>query len=146
MIECFNTSHVVIYHNNGHIQISFIQEFQYISCCYLSIHEEGMGDGTNCFNTSHVVIYLRIILFVLLRQTRFQYISCCYLSFWMCRVLTLLSMFQYISCCYLSRKLLLYLWWQRVSIHLMLLFITLASRHLPAYVKFQYISCCYLSC
>ena len=79
LLQCFNTSHVVIYlkieivihriyarFNTSHVVIylkPFLYSgrgqnlFQYISCCYLSSIEFKIGDCVCSFNTSHVVIY-----------------------------------------------------------------------------------------
>ena len=78
LLQCFNTSHVVIYpiaansaitlscgFNTSHVVIyqiilEIIQPlygFQYISCCYLSQLDLNQAQVCGRFNTSHVVIY-----------------------------------------------------------------------------------------
>ena len=78
-LNCFNTSHVVIYPSLEKKQVEsekfqYISccylsgipaesmrrwsQFQYISCCYLSSQEPLLKDSDMSFNTSHVVIYL----------------------------------------------------------------------------------------
>ena len=74
----FNTSHVVVYHSclvrpgilcfvSIHLMLQFINtkcakhiskaQFQYISCCSLSL-KRSFPSSTSCsFNTSHVVVY-----------------------------------------------------------------------------------------
>ena len=55
---CFNTSHVVVYlKKKWSVTISY--EFQYISCCSLSIDVNALAYAFNSFNTSHVVVYLQ---------------------------------------------------------------------------------------
>ena len=97
----FNTSHVVIYQNMHTLPFLFpefqyisccylsilcysransIYTFQYISCCYLSDPENAKCDRFFSFNTSHVVIY-PAIFFIFCFCLLFQYISCCYLSY-----------------------------------------------------------------
>ena len=56
MRKCFNTSHVVIYHDIK-LQADCSGEFQYISCCYLSNIHGRLITLIISFNTSHVVIY-----------------------------------------------------------------------------------------
>ena len=73
-----------------HLMLQFIKqakldeektfEFQYISCCSLSIE----------------------ILLLILDESEFQYISCCSLSIFSRRHMRRCSEFQYISCCSLS--------------------------------------------
>ena len=98
--------------------------FQYISCCYLS----------NSLQKLKLPAW-------------FQYISCCYLS----KINELLEMaknkFQYISCCYLSR---IYGIYRQigifVSIHLMLLFITVPTagflQHFPVSIHLMLLFIC----
>ena len=57
-LNCFNTSHVVIYHLYVGGCITLPPPFQYISCCYLS-NQQPLKNN---------------------QQNQFQYISCCYLS------------------------------------------------------------------
>ena len=101
--------------------------FQYISCCYLSYLLHCSSYLQVRFNTSHVVIY-HIDSLDAFEYTMFQYISCCYLSRSNSSLRSSKILFQYISCCYLSelisRKKKIE---NLVSIHLMLLFIPLAS-------------------
>ena len=165
-LQGFNTSHVVVYHNQI-CGLSLSCQFQYISCCSLS---------------SFCNVCFRIVLW-------FQYISCCSLSVGSKVEEIFLPAFQYISCCSLScRKcpltdqhssfntshvvvypsvehlcLSVFLRFNtshvvvypgrssfrqvstRVSIHLMLQFIkNCAALHNRTF-KFQYISCCSLS-
>ena len=143
-LQGFNTSHVVVYHNQI-CGLSLSCQFQYISCCSLS---------------SFCNVCFRIVLW-------FQYISCCSLSVGSKVEEIFLPAFQYISCCSLScRKcpltdqhssfntshVVVYPGRSsfrqvstRVSIHLMLQFIkNCAALHNRTF-KFQYISCCSLS-
>ena len=100
-----------------------IGTFQYISCCYLSHVTSCSIDSYKSFNTSHVVIYHKL--------------DC---SFYNLRKVSIHLMLlfidiggryngsrsggvQYISCCYLSKFGTLVRSRKRVSIHLMLLFI-----------------------
>ena len=97
----FNTSHVLIYPCtwrkwNGN------ENFQYISCSYLS-KEPGS----------------------FLKQVEgFQYISCSYLSLIYVGDFNMSTGFQYISCSYLSLKALPLCTSKVISIHLMFLFIS----------------------
>ena len=54
----FNTSHVVVYHIPGASKRHGNPMFQYISCCSLSMAGMYTLTGIRCFNTSHVVVYL----------------------------------------------------------------------------------------
>ena len=119
--------------------------FQYISCCYLSNLTKIKHLKIFGFNTSHVVIYLQL-KYTGKQPLLFQYISCCYLSAVAIREAKYsisfntshvviyrnkfiynkhVIRFQYISCCYLSKKRKGGLLCANVSIHLMLLFITI---------------------
>ena len=142
----FNTSHVVIYPKT--LDVFFdVLGFQYISCCYLSWM--GYAEGRKrlfqyiscCYlSEKHLQAWVEgqvsihlMLLFILVRccclseQCRFQYISCCYLSCSDLVPVRIVCVFQYISCCYLSGKGTGTLTKRRVSIHLMLLFITLST-------------------
>ena len=120
---CFNTSHVTLYRkatkgwqrNNVvsiHLMLLFIvfkllnkekkQRFQYISCYSLSVHR----------------IPQRFF------PKAFQYISCYSLSKFFRLYPEAKDLFQYISCYSLSLSAILAILDLRVSIHLMLLFIT----------------------
>ena len=127
--NCFNTSHVAIYHRSDHpialanlyvsihLMLLFIPRIanKYRSLQYVSIHLMLL------FIDYGDVCYYRF--------DQFQYISCCYLSFPPGRIIWDKCKFQYISCCYLSsspshiNKNV-----SHVSIHLMLLFIMQKSR------------------
>ena len=97
----FNTSHVVVYpfwqciwwqfkHVSIHLMLQFIggyiagqetlSEFQYISCCSLSMEDETYFIRAPRFNTSHVVVYRGCQISSAKSRCQFQYISCCSLS------------------------------------------------------------------
>ena len=100
---CFNTSHVVIYQEKNKRDKN-MYKFQYISCCYLSQHL------TLFLPIIYVVSIHLMLLFIATEEEQtvteqaFQYISCCYLSLSDCRTMIMLPF---------------------VSIHLMLLFINI---------------------
>ena len=62
-LEYFNTSHVVVYRKQA-VTGENESEFQYISCCSLSIVGKDITLSDKNFNTSHVVVYPIIQAFV----------------------------------------------------------------------------------
>ena len=98
----FNTSHVTLYHS------------PIISKSLFS----------KCFNTSHVTLYQTRNVDEGIGDILFQYISCYSLSFNLYAGKVFNPWFQYISCYSLSLSAILAILDLRVSIHLMLLFIT----------------------
>ena len=145
---------------------SIYDEFQYISCCYLSWSFSGKCFKGKSFNTSHVVIYRVKHSYGCPSGDLFQYISCCYLSIsdsyvsctrYVSIHLMLLFIQIYHPCSRWFHEVSIHLmllfismncWLLRircVSIHLMLLFIGLDTREASVSKRFQYISCCYLS-
>ena len=143
-----------------------IRSFQYISCYSLSKEVINMKKTLSRFNTSHVTLYPKrnnfksvldrvsihlMLLFIVSAVSgaplisSFQYISCYSLSEKFAVSDYIVNKFQYISCYSLSftgrrekREI-------AVSIHLMLLFIRVATVIESCFAKFQYISCYSLS-
>ena len=60
LVLCFNTSHVVVYHQRRCLRLYDVK-FQYISCCSLSFCILNDNDIEYSFNTSHVVVYRKTI-------------------------------------------------------------------------------------
>ena len=75
----------------------------------------------------------------------FQYISCYCLSLPFLCICRILFQFQYISCYCLSFPVLFHQFYQDISIHLMLLFISCNKTPTASEASFQYISCYCLS-
>ena len=182
----FNTSHVVVYlivqllslqsiFVSIHLMLQFIydrgnstgpvRQFQYISCCSLSVLLLIILLFIMRFNTSHVVVYQKEHDNND-NETRFQYISCCSLSRYCCTLymqilVSIHLMLQFISM--VSQRPLSILSFNTshvvvyrslnarfsyaslVSIHLMLQFICKKSVSWVLGLSFQYISCCSLS-
>ena len=141
-IKHFNTSHVTVYHILRP-SVHIISKFQYISCyclscrncaymrdlgfqyisCYcLSIREKTLMNNNPHFNTSHVTVYQNGFV----PEIKW-------------------NKFQYISCYCLSRSWIMGRYYQKISIHLMLLFIEIWKREQNDEGAFQYISCYCLS-
>ncbi len=76
--DCFNTSHVVIYHRES-ARGRKKPEFQYISCCYLSVAFFHLT-GDSVVSIHLMLLFILIPLESLFCKYSFQYISCCYLS------------------------------------------------------------------
>ena len=119
-------------------------KFQYIPCCYLSwsiYFKAGI-----CGVSIHPML-----LFIAVKATpkalelMFQYIPCCYLSRLGCTLHVSTTQFQYIPCCYLSLSNEIQTMIPYVSIHPMLLFISIVESSFTIGSTFQYIPCCYLS-
>ena len=123
LLQCFNTSHVVIYpeYRFGAASIFW---FQYISCCYLSKY-----DYLCLYYKKRVSIHLMLLFISLLKPLSMLLIT---VSIY----LILLFIEAVRGYCRFAFK---------VSIHLMLLFIVFSSIHSWTEDLFQYISCCYLS-
>ena len=162
----FNTSHVTLYRlmQNSYQATS---PFQYISCYSLSLPLTGFRCWLLRFNTSHVTLYQASHLTNIRSHRRFntshvtlyrvsesdtfrtlwtfQYISCYSLSEDRDRNCKKVQAFQYISCYSLSHFLIFLADRSFVSIHLMLLFISIVSAIPSAASLFQYISCYSLS-
>ena len=96
------------------------------------------------FNTSHVTLYRKRAVSIS-AVLWFQYISCYSLSEDRDRNCKKVQAFQYISCYSLSHFLIFLADRSFVSIHLMLLFISIVSAIPSAASLFQYISCYSLS-
>ena len=98
----------------------------YFNTSHVVVYQELFGRSSNpvaYFNTSHVVVYLSSSDYTD-QQKKFQYISCCSLSkFFIAQLIG----------------------FPKISIHLMLQFITYNGREEKNMGKFQYISCCSLS-
>ena len=143
LLAYFNTSHVTVYLFWWiHYRVQII--FQYISCYCLSL------------NTSSVLIPFLISIHLMLlfmgfalyesgNTMVFQYISCYCLSQPPICILLCKSSFQYISCYCLSTHHLSIHNRNRISIHLMLLFINCYIVNCLLCSIFQYISCYCLS-
>ena len=119
--RCFNTSHVVVYQSPAMFKIKF-NEFQYISCCSLSILCVHCHFIYSRFNTSHVVVYLTELINISMFHSRFNTSHVVVyqdVSF----EVDLSHLFQYISCCSLSPGRCRGDGCAIVSIHLMLQFI-----------------------
>ena len=142
-----------------------VRQFQYISCCSLSVLLLIILLFIMRFNTSHVVVYQKEHDNND-NETRFQYISCCSLSRYCCTLymqilVSIHLMLQFISM--VSQRPLSILSFNTshvvvyrslnarfsyaslVSIHLMLQFICKKSVSWVLGLSFQYISCCSLS-
>ena len=141
---CFNTSHVVVYHEEAaqhncktivsiHLMLQFIArfnnvdvsnvEFQYISCCSLSF--PAFWKNLSRLVSIHLMLqFILVTICLLLPRPTFQYISCCSLSKLSAEFGNGFTGFQYISCCSLSK---------------------IQDDSWINYVLFQYISCCSLS-
>ena len=124
-IPCFNTSHVTLYPTSGWDLTSPVT-FQYISCYSLSLCWCAVLRITFGFNTSHVTLYRK-------GWRDFQWfvkVSIHLMLLFIDGVLTAfvaVFVFQYISCYSLSSGRCMSLALPAVSIHLMLLFILLAT-------------------
>ena len=121
--NCFNTSHVTLYHDLDHIKETVDESF----------------------NTSHVTLYRANTIFIVVIVAVFQYISCYSLSMTRYRMLWMFHRFNtshvtlYLESS-INRSVILH-----VSIHLMLLFITCSVVCMCMIWWFQYISCYSLS-
>ena len=142
--KSFNTSHVTLYRCRWPVSG--------VGCC-VSIHLMllfiGCPNRTHSghyglFNTSHVTLYRKRAVSIS-AVLWFQYISCYSLSEDRDRNCKKVQAFQYISCYSLSHFLIFLADRSFVSIHLMLLFISIVSAIPSAASLFQYISCYSLS-
>ena len=157
---------MLLFIGKGCSNFSCLYTFQYISCYSLSINAKfisshkpvsihlmllfiGCPNRTHSghyglFNTSHVTLYRKRAVSIS-AVLWFQYISCYSLSEDRDRNCKKVQAFQYISCYSLSHFLIFLADRSFVSIHLMLLFISIVSAIPSAASLFQYISCYSLS-
>ena len=126
------------------LALTAVSKFQYISCYSLSVKAVQTFPVYTRFNTSHVTLY-RLMQNSYQATSPFQYISCYSLSEDRDRNCKKVQAFQYISCYSLSHFLIFLADRSFVSIHLMLLFISIVSAIPSAASLFQYISCYSLS-
>ena len=76
-------------------------EFQYISCCSLSVYRNMVSENREGFNTSHVVVYH--ILLVNARMKRYSFNTSHVVVYQSTEGAVIpQAVFQYISCCSLS--------------------------------------------
>ena len=139
----FNTSHVTLYHMAAKANL-IMTKFQYISCYSLSFDLPRIHHNSQCFNTSHVTLYPSFWSFSKFPASRFNTSHVTLYQVW-CKEVAFDILFQYISCYSLSLRQLGLPGMQNVSIHLMLLFISLALCRKNVSNMFQYISCYSLS-
>ena len=102
VLQCLNTSHVLIYLDKTVEFTRIPRGFKYISCSYLSRQSGTVGRRERSLNTSHVLIYPVREAGFCLHNIKFKYISCSYLSELPWNYAWNVREFKYISCSYLS--------------------------------------------
>ena len=114
---------MLLFIQNRNMHLMRPVQFQYISCCYLSVFTVSVLNG----------------------EKLFQYISCCYLSATQEYRKIMASLFQYISCCYLSASRICICCQGRCFNTSHVVIYPNGFTQVTRSQWFQYISCCYLS-